>query len=700
MTDEWAATAGGELSEPQLRDIFENAPMAMHFVGPDGRILWANRSELQLLGYGGDEYVGRPIAEFHVEPAEAEAMLARLARNEELHGHEARLRAKDGSIKHVLVTSNVCWQDETFLHTRCFTQDVSAHKRAEEVRLARSVRTERLNQVTAALAEAVTPDQVFEALVDQVCSALSASSAALFLVRHEQSTVWLARAVGYSDAARASLASVPLIGDRTFPALDAIRTGEPAWIGSPLELIERYPHLDRFVTAGRAYSIACLPIVVRGRTLGSVAFTFDDARILDAEQRAFLTLVARYSGQALERLRLLDEEQESRARAELLYQLVGAVISAETIAEVFEPALDAIQRALGTGRASILVFDAQGVMRFRAWRNLSEGYRRAVDGHSPWARDARGPEPILCGDTETDPAMEAYRPVFRQEGIRALAFIPLVSAGNLLGKFMVYYPEPRVLARHEIDLARAIANHVAAAIARFELVEKLQETVRLNELFMGILGHDLRNPLTAILGSAGQALSQEESAKLAKPLSRILRSGNRMSRMIDQLLDFTRLRLHGGLPLQRKDVDILPAIRQVVDELDNANQEWSIHLDMTGHGRGHWDADRLCQVFSNLLGNAIQHGEVEGGVGMRVDGLADDRLRVEIHNGGAISEAKLSRLFEPLASADDSRGHSQGLGLGLFITHEIVGAHGGEIRVASDPSRGTTFIVELPRHSG
>src|SRR3569833_2855786 len=133
--------------------------------------------------------------------------------------------------------------------------------------------------------------------------------------------------------------------------------------------------------------------------------------------------------------------------------------------------------------------------------------------------------------------------MFRRKRIGALGFIPLVSGGRLLGKFMVYYDRPRVLTPTELEVGRAIANHVAAAVARFRFMGELQETVRFNEMFTGLLGHDLRNPLAALISSARLAMSRDNTDRLRWPLARILSSGDRMTRMIDQLLDFTRVRL-------------------------------------------------------------------------------------------------------------------------------------------------------------
>ncbi len=585
---------------------------------------------------------------------------------------------------------------ELRLREQQLTAHVADLKKAAIEREVRTQRTERLAKITSAIADAVTAEQVFEAVVDQTRAALGASSGALWLTGRGDPSARLVRADGYTDKAAQAFASVSLAGDPSFtPIVDAIRGRELIWIASRDELIARYPHLAGSATPGRNYGVVCLPVITPGRTLGAIGLTFEDTRALDDEEAHFLLLIARYCGQALERLRLLVVEQQDRVRAELLYKLAAAVISAARVEEIFEAALDAIAQALGTDRASVLLFDAEGVMRFHAWRNLSDPYRAAVEGHSPWAAGARDPQPIVSGDVETDPAMASYLPLFRSEQIGALAFIPLVAEGRLIGKFMVYYTRPRELNPQELELARAIANHVAAAVLRFRALSELQQTVRFNETFAGILGHDLRNPLAAIITSARLAMNRAETDRLHKPLSRILSSSDRMTRMIDQLLDFTRVRLGGGLPLVPSEFDLLPVIRQVIDELDEANPDWTLRATSLGDTLGHWDQDRLSQLFSNLVANAVQHGVAERGVDVTVDGRAADSVRVAVHNMGVIPASRLPTLFEPMTSRRMEK--SPGLGLGLFITRELVRAHGGSIDVRSDESEGTTFTVTLPR---
>jgi PAS domain S-box-containing protein len=132
ITDRKRAEEKLRRSQQELADFIENASVGMHWVGPDGMILWANRNELEMLGHDREEYVGHHIAEFHADRPVIEDILRRLTNHETLHNYEARLRCKDGSIRQVLISSNVLWEDNKFIHTRCFTQDITERKRTEE----------------------------------------------------------------------------------------------------------------------------------------------------------------------------------------------------------------------------------------------------------------------------------------------------------------------------------------------------------------------------------------------------------------------------------------------------------------------------------------------------------------------------------------------------------------------------------------
>jgi signal transduction histidine kinase len=478
--------------------------------------------------------------------------------------------------------------------------------------------------------------------------------------------------------------------------------------GTPLLLSEVNPdQLRRSVTAARAAwlerymprSLVIVPLRMAGQVIGAlVALRHDAARPFSRDDQHLLEEIAGRAAVAIGAARLHEANEQGRVRAELLYGLAAEVIRAKTVDDVFDAALDGIERALGASRCSILTFDAEGVMRFNAWRGLSDRYRAAVEGHCPWPRDAVSPQPVIVPDVLADASLSGYSELFESERIGALGFIPLVSEGRLIGKFMVYYPLPRELSAAELDMAKAIANHVAAAIGRFTALRELEQTVRFNEIFTGMLGHDLRNPLGAIMAAAQMAARRSDQGQLEKPLGRIIKSSERMATMIDQLLDFTRVRVGAGIPIDPRASDVFAIMNQAVDELSHAHPSWhfSIHRE-AGDTTGVWDADRILQVFSNLVGNAVQHGSAEHGVSVFFDGSSPEAVRVRIHNMGTIPAELLPRLFEPMAGGDRRRTNSRGLGLGLYISREILKAHGGEIQVATCATAGTSFTLRLPR---
>ncbi|MET0552621.1 MAG: hybrid sensor histidine kinase/response regulator [Vicinamibacteria bacterium] len=228
-----------------------------------------------------------------------------------------------------------------------------------------------------------------------------------------------------------------------------------------------------------------------------------------------------------------------------------------------------------------------------------------------------------------------------------------------------------------------------------ELSERT-ETLRLNEMFAAVLGHDLRTPLAAVLASARllQEVPSEDAVRRAA--ARILSSGDRMGRMIDDMLDLARARLAGGLAVRPDGADLGVLVQRVLPELQGAVPERLIELRTEGDLRGRWDADRLAQVVSNLVGNAIEHGQPETPIALHLDGSRPYEVRVLVANAGVIPPALLPRVFDPFRREARPNGKSDGLGLGLYIAQQIVQAHGGAIAVESAGGR-TTFTVTLPR---
>lgn len=584
-------------------------------------------------------------------------------------------------------------------------QDTSGPDPSSPDEAARVAHAERIVRVTAAITAAVSDQEVLESVVDSARAALGAATAVLFRVSEDRATLELARSVGYAPEVARAISSMPLDVPGRWPAVDCVTSRAPIFLRTREALVAAYPHLADVAPADRAGAIACLPLVARGEAQGVLVFGFGAVVDDSADDRAFLVLVAQHACYAVERLRLVERERAMRERAELLHALAAATIRADSVERVFEAARAILERALGTTRSAILAFDDKGTMAFQAWSGVSEAYRRAVDGHSPWQPDTPHPTPIVVADVEADGAMAPYRAAFQAEGVRALAFVPLVSGATVIGKLMVYYDAPRRLSPAEIALAEQIADHLSAAIQRFRAIAELERTIRFHDIFAGMLGHDLRNPLAGVLAAAQLAeMRAKGNEAVTKPLSRVLSSGWQMSRMIDQLLDVTRIRLGEGISITCKPMDVVATLRKVLPQCGAERARLVVRAvadedESSGSVVGVWDEDRLGQLFASLVSSAVRReGGDSGQVTVLVDDTAAEGVRVTVHDPGVIPREILPSLFDPMAPAQP-KGERRGLGAGLYIGKEIVAAHRGVLSVTSEEGDGTTFAVLLPRES-
>ena len=245
---------------------------------------------------------------------------------------------------------------------------------------------------------------------------------------------------------------------------------------------------------------------------------------------------------------------------------------------------------------------------------------------------------------------------------------------------------------------RDVTDQKRAEAERDRLIADLTRTVRLNDMFAGIVGHDLRGPLSTIVMAGQLLLGYVTEPKGVRTIERLLNSADRMQGMISQLLDFARARADGGIELERRPTVVADIARDVIDEVKLTRPDWQIELEVHGDVGGDYDGNRLSQVFSNLIGNAVQHGNHDTPLAVRIDGRDPDAIRVEVENRGTISPDLLPVLFSPFRGSQQKALRSQGLGLGLFITDHIVRAHGGAIAVRSIGGS-TAFWFHLPRHT-
>ena len=256
---------------------------------------------------------------------------------------------------------------------------------------------------------------------------------------------------------------------------------------------------------------------------------------------------------------------------------------------------------------------------------------------------------------------------------------------------------------NELDLEDVIRFNEAIDQALAESIGFFSEQVnQARNLFLGMLGHDMRNPLNTIQITASHLAALNAGAEVSEAASRLIRSGASMKALLDDLVDFNRTKLGLGINIALANVDLAIVFADELEQLRGAYPARPLELEVIGDTRGRWDGLRLQQLLRNLVSNAIKYGAPDTPVRVVLTGEEAD-VRLEVMNSGpAIERSALDAIFDPLKRGPVQSGsHSAdaGLGLGLYIVREIALAHGGEVDVRSGKAE-TVFAVRLPRRSG
>lgn len=308
-------------SERELADFFENATVGLHWVGADGTILRANRAELELLGYSREEYVGRPVADFHADESTICDILTRLQAGEELHEYPARLKCKDGTIKDVLIDSSVLFRDGGFVHTRCFTRDVTERKRAEDALRQSEQKALFLADASAALASVVD----YESTLQKVANLAAPHFADWSAVDVANDDGTLRRlAVAHQDAEKIRLAhelmtEYPPDPEAPGGAFAVLRTGQPEIVAEITDdMLLQGARDERHLTLIRSLglrSYICVPLVVSGNPLGVLTFATAESgrRYTDADLALAVDLAQR-AGVAIENTQLYQALRDADRR--------------------------------------------------------------------------------------------------------------------------------------------------------------------------------------------------------------------------------------------------------------------------------------------------------------------------------------------------------------------------------------------------
>nr|WP_255449990.1 MULTISPECIES: PAS domain S-box protein [Myxococcaceae] len=673
--------AQGETHWRQLVESMQSYA-TLCLLDPEGRVATWDAGAERLTGYGADQVLGQHLRLFYPEGArhDADAHLREAARSGRFSGEGWRVRAKEPS---------PFWAEMTLLARRDaggallgftkITRDLTERQSAEAER-ARLLERERrrgaqlreLAEVAVALHAAEGVPAVLQLITDRARSVIGAHQSVTSLSARTGHEI---RAISLSEQYRAwKDYSEPPDGSGIYALV--LEQGRPLRL-TQAEL-EAHPRFRHFGGREEAHpplrGWLAVPLLDHaGQPFGLIQLSDREEGDFTPDDEAMLVQLAQLASVAVENAQLLRRLRESEDRLRL------SLAAAELGTWDYDPLGGALSWDERTRALFGLPPDATvtrdtffSVVHPEDRERTREQVRRALAGEGGGLYDAE------------------YRVAEPPEGRERW-----VSAHGRA--FFDAEGRPRRF----LGTVRDVTEH-----KRWD--EEAARRLQFEEQLIGIVSHDLRNPLNAILLSTGALLRRADlDAQAREGLLRTLGSAERMVRLIRDLLDFTQARLGGGLPLRRGPLDLHALAQQVVDEVRLAHPERVLQLAQEGEGHGVGDADRLAQVLTNLVTNALQYSPADAPVQVRTRGSAGGEggpgeLTLTVHNAGEpIDPSLLPRLFQPLergpGAGRASGGARRSIGLGLYIVEHIVRAHGGRIEVDSRAGAGTTFTVRLPR---
>jgi K+-sensing histidine kinase KdpD len=608
--------------------------------------------------------------------------------------------------------------------------------------------TDQLHQLTATLSRARTPAEVVRASLPELLHAVDAAAGAVFLVADGALQGELAYAVGFDDSLTTSWRSVsvsfkPLLAEAIHRHELRIADGG-AW-----QTLDASPVPGARDLKDHRGAVA-VPLVTAGRAIGAVVLTFDRPQTLDGDQRELLLNAGRHTAQALDRARLYDAAERSRAEAESLraradselrerhkaeealrlsetkyralaartsrlYALSAGLSEAVTMEAVAKAIASHSKVVVGASAGSVAVL-VDGGAQFETL--YAEGYPRQIAEAARRFTAQRG----LCSTA----AVESRLPVFigsfaewqekyprsasiaADGGYASAASLPLLVDGVVFGVLSFHFTVPVNFDEEYQTLLMSVAQHCAQALDRARLYETAEQARaaaeaanRSKDDFLSTVSHELRTPLNAILGWAAMLRNGTiEPGRTTRAIEAIFDNATRQGRLIEELLDVSRI-VAGRAALDLQNVNVSENIRGAVEAMmpSAAAKGLELHFSVAPDVFVVADPRRLEQVFLNLLANAVKFTPTGGRVSVDV-GSANEWVHVRVaDNGVGIESEFLPHVFERFHQADSTTKRSAGgLGLGLFIVRHLVEAQGGTVRVESDGAgHGTAFTVTLPQ---
>jgi PAS domain S-box-containing protein len=654
-------------SNQDLLDFLDNASLALYWVTSDGRILWANQAQLNLLGYAGEEYIGRHFADFHVDAPASEDILERFKRKEALHNYEARLRGKDGLVRHVLFSCTPLWSKGEFVHMRCVARDITQRKQYEQ-RLLTQFEIGRVLLRADSLAAAAP------GLLEAIARPLDWQTGLLWALQEEEQVLCLAAHWDRSEADGDGFATLcrSVVFSRGVCLPGRVwSTKAPSWIAD-LRSDGQFRRQDAAAAYGLRSAFA-LPILLGEKVHGVMEFFASQTRPVDEELLKMAASLGYQIGEFLERIRfgqrLTEGEESYRVLTETASDGIITIDAASTI--VFA----------NTAAAEIFGYTTNELRGSNVTLLMPEHARASYFG-------------AITRHLET-----GQKPLTRH----AIRFSGQHRAGYEI-PIEVSFGEYRSGNKHFfVGVIRDITE-------RNRLDEAMRQAAKLESLgvLAGGIAHDFNNLLTGILGNVSLGLDMlEDASPIKEILQDAIEASERAANLTKQLLAYAG---KGRFLIEPTDISVL--VREMSAFVRSSiPKHVTLRLDLQEPlPPVEADVAQLQQLIMNLVINgaeAIPEGR-QGTVlvitrAQEIDyeqlealGATDIAtgayVTIGVHdNGVGMDAATLGKIFDPFFSTKFT-----GRGLGLSAAGGIVRGHSGAMKVFSSPGQGTTFKVLLP----
>lgn len=615
-------------------------------------------------------------------------------------------------------------------NARLYEAEQKARQAAEQA----VARTARLQAVMMAFSEALTPSQVMEVVVTHGTAALGAMQGIVAIVTTTadgKPELEVTRSLGVENNILEVWNSFPLTTH--VPLAAAVNEGKPVFVESFEDLVKRFPYSEeRSQDLENIQALAAIPMQVQGRIIGALGFTFTQSHHFSQEEQAFMLTLATGCAQALERARLYEVEQQSHREAETARQRLTFLAETRNLLATsleYEVTLQSVAQMVVPRMAdwcTVHILDKQGWPQQVALAHVDPAkiewareLQREMEQAYPYDPDApmglpnvlRTGKSELYADIPDELLMAVARDetelrIVREIGYSSVMVVPLVARGRVLGAIQFVATESgHHYDAQDLALAEELARYAATAVDNASLYQQVQQAVQLRDEFLSVAAHELKTPITSLKGHS-QLITRQiaktgtaEPERLRRTLEVINQQSDKLAYLVTQLLDVSRLE-SGRMVLNKQLTNVSELIESIVASMRIATAAEKHKLTLKSAQRpvlAQVDALRLEQVTTNLINNAIKYSPQDSLIQIEVEPVdTQAMLQITVSDRGiGVPLEHRPHLFERFYQAQPGN-YVAGMGLGLYISRQIVELHHGQIEAEFPEEGGSRFIVRLP----